>query len=96
MKLVGLSFIYQGNFPKSKSGSLSDVYYTIYNSDGTVYQARGQSGVVELGDGAYGVLLTFSERGNWSIHWDIDSTSYVANEEINIYNDDIVYIADAL
>ena len=91
MIYTGLITLFQVNFPKSQAGS-SDVYYTIYNGDGTVYQARTKTDVDELGEGAYGILLQFADVGNWSIHWDIDSTSYVANEEINVQDPNVTYV----
>ena len=77
----------QANFPGSQSGKLGDVYYTIYQTDVTgapiIITVRTNANVMELGDGAYGVNLTLSE-GNYSIAWDIDSTPYITNEEINV------------
>ena len=86
MVQTGYYMLFQANFPKSQAGKLSDVYYTIYNSDGSIHTARTNSGIVELGAGSYGVKLSFLDESNWSIWWDIDSTPYVASEEINAFN----------
>lgn len=80
------SVLLQVNFPASQAGKASDVYYTVYNEDESVYLSRRNTNVLEFGAGAYGVLLSFSSEVNYSIHWDIDSTPYVANEEITVHD----------
>jgi hypothetical protein len=78
----------QANFPASQEGNVSDVYYKIQEvsdtgSDISILVARTNSGVIDLGKGAYGVEYTFN-KGRYSIEWDINGTPYVANEEINV------------
>jgi hypothetical protein len=86
MRQSAYSLLYQANFPKSQAGKKSSVYYTVYNSDESIYVAKTNNGVVELGDGSYGVMLQFNTEGSWSIFWEIDSTPYVASEEINTFD----------
>ena len=97
MNSVGRSHIYRVSFPAIVSEG-KDIFYTIYNADGSVYQARTNSNVVEYGGGIFGIELTFASEGNYEIQWDIDGTNYEAGEEINIYdfthNDDLQGIKD--
>ena len=86
MNQVSLPWLYQANFPASQAGKLGSVYYTVYNGTGSLHTARTKVNVVEFSSGAYGISLTFSTAGSYSIHWDIESTPYVANEEIRIYD----------
>ena len=84
MILIGKQTLFQSNFPKSRGGLLSNVYYTVYNASGSVYLSRRQNNLVELGQGSYGLVLTFSAEGNYSIWWDINNSPYIASEEINV------------
>lgn len=86
MNAVNTANLYYAAFPKSIVGQTANLYYTVYNSDGTVYLSRRQTGIQEYAYGGYGVLLTFSAEGSWSIVWDIENTPYTAKEEINIYD----------
>ncbi len=86
MNQPGYQILYQFNVPKSQAGKKVLIYYTVYNSDETIFIARTQSGVKEFGEGAYGVLLSFPDEASYSIHWEIDGTPYIGNEEINIFN----------
>jgi len=60
------------NAPPSQAGRLGDVYYTLLNGDGTTFQARTNTGVVEYGGGAYGVKQTFTSLLDLVAQWDID------------------------
>ena len=91
MLLIGNNYLYQVNFPRSQRNKLSKVYYTVYNNDGTTYTAQTQTGIVEFGNGSYGVMLGFSQAGSWSLQWIIQNTPYVAGEEIKIYDDHEVF-----
>jgi len=71
-----------GRFPTDLIGE--DVYYKIVNHANTVVVARTATGVVEVGYGAYGILLSFDTVGNFVIIFDIDGTDYVASESINV------------
>ena len=79
--------VYQATFPASQAGKLSFVYYKVDRLDQTgaptSYIVRNQYGVIESGNGAYAVNLVLGE-GRYNIAWDIESTPYVANEEINV------------
>lgn len=87
MNSVGSLNLYLANFRPTLAGKISDVFYTIFNSDGTVFTARTQSGVVEFLGGGYGVNLSFATVASYEIHWDIDGISNAkANEEINIFD----------
>jgi hypothetical protein len=96
MLQVNESWIFQANFPKSQASKLGDVKYSIYNSNGSIQSSLTSSGISELGPGAYGVNLRFINSGNYSIHWEIEGTPYVANEEIRIYDysDIIIKVPD--
>jgi len=96
MKLIGKPFLYQATFPPALTGKTGDVYYTIYNANGSVYTAKTQAGVNELGAGSYGVVLTFNNAVTLSIYWEMEGTPYVASETINIYDDAEVFEAIAL
>ena len=48
--------LYSVIFPRSISTG-KDAYYKIFNSDGTVHTARTNTGVIDYGDGMYGVVL---------------------------------------
>lgn len=91
MLQVGNTYLYQANFPRSQRDKLPRLYYTVFNSDGSTYLSRNQGGIVEFGNGAYGVMIGFNSAGSWSIQWDIDNSPYVASEEINIYDDNVIY-----
>ena len=60
----------------------SSVYYTILNSDKSIYQARTNVGVTELatGSGTYGVSVPTSTLAGRSVVWDINDTSKTACE----------------
>lgn len=81
---TGKEEILHVNFPKSQAGKSTDVYYTIYNSDGTEFVSRTNSGVIEYGLGKYGIKKTFLINGAYAIYWDIDGLQYNAGEEINV------------
>lgn len=80
---VGKSALFQAQFPDYQTGRESEVYYTVYNSDGTVFIARTNSGVKEYGNGSYGVNLTFTQKNSYSIAWDLNNEMYTG-EEINV------------
>ena len=52
LRQVSVSSFYQANFPISQTGKLSDIYYTIYNEDGTIHTTRTQTNIKEFGEGA--------------------------------------------
>lgn len=85
MKAIGENIFYKVSFPECLSSG-KQVYYTVYNSDGSTYIARTNSGVVDFENGNFGVSLIFNDAGGYLIVWDIDSTTYTVSEEINIYN----------
>jgi hypothetical protein len=82
----------QFNIPKSQAGKISDVYYTVTKLDETGapvdYIPRTQAGIIENGNGAYTVLLTFGIEGSYNISWELDgpetgsTTPYVGNDAI--------------
>ena len=84
MKQIRQKLLLQSNFPISQAGKLGDVYYQILNQDGTIFEPRTNIGVLEIGDGKYGVNYIFNEEKGYSIKWDIDGTKYTTGEEINI------------
>ena len=86
MKQRGNELLYQVNFPASQADKKSSVYYTVYNNDESVFLARTNNGVLEFGDGSYGVNLTFNNEDSYSIYWEIDGTPYKASEDINIFD----------
>jgi len=86
MNQINKPWLYQANFPASQAGKLGDVYYTVYKADGSYHTVKTSLNIIEFSSGAYGVSLTFSNEGSYSIHWEIDNTPYVANEEIRIYD----------
>ncbi len=81
---VGIPAILSVNFPQNQAGKLGSVYYEIRTGDGGTRTARTNSGVIEYGNGVYGVEITFSVEESLLILWDIDGTSYSASEEISI------------
>ena len=82
-----LEFIAQSNFPASQTGKVADVKYRLYEYNSSVpsiHQALTNTGISELGTGAYGVKVTFTTAGKYSVYWEITDTPYKANEEINV------------
>ena len=61
-------------------------------SDGTVFEARTNSGVIEFGNGIYGVRKTFSAEGSFSIVWDITGTDFTAGEDIQVVAIEIIKV----
>jgi hypothetical protein len=82
---INVSMQYNVSFPASLSEG-KDVYFTVFNKDGSNYITRNKTGVRTFGGGCYGVLLTFYAEDNWAIVWDIDGTPYKAGEEICVYD----------
>lgn len=85
MNAINELMLYSVEFPSCLSAGL-DVYYTVYNADGSVYLSRRNTGVIDFGNGKFGVELTFATGGGYYIIWDLNGTSYTAGEEINIYD----------
>ena len=56
----------------SRRGGLSTVGYTLYNSDGSIKQARTTTGVYEIvtDKGMYACLMTLDDDWQGSIVWD--------------------------
>ena len=76
-------------FGKAKTGLTGQVGYTLYDSDGTISQARTTTGVFELivGIGTYASEVTFADGFNGIIVWDVTMPSsgikVYASEEYN-------------
>jgi len=90
----------QFNIPASQAGKIADVYYTVTRLDETgaptSYIPKTQSGLIENGNGAYSVLLSFGLEGSYNISWELDGTPYVGNDSIvildNYTTDDSIFI----
>ncbi|MHB1167024.1 MAG: hypothetical protein ACYC0N_00605 [Carboxydocellales bacterium] len=80
-------------FPDSKA-ALSTVGYTLYNTDGSVHQARTTVGVVGLGAilGKGWFIVGISQVGNWSgyIVWDTGEGSLLYTDPEEIYISDSI------
>jgi hypothetical protein len=62
------------SFGQSQTG-LTTVGYTIKTKTGSQYQARSTQGVVELGNGVYGVELTLPDNSIFIVLWDTGSAN---------------------
>jgi hypothetical protein len=82
----GLPWPFEFNVPSYISGQLGNVYYTVYDSTGSIYLSRRNTNVYVTNTGAYLVNLTFPSEGGYSIHWDITGFNFVGNEEILVFN----------
>lgn len=72
------------------------VAYTLYNPDGSVYQARTAAGVRELGRGDYEVPFTLPALWAGYIEWDTGGGSPVAiREEVNVVDPGAAALAAA-
>jgi hypothetical protein len=81
---AGLQTPLQVKFPSSKSG-LATVGFMLKNSDGSTNTARTTSGVVNLSNGAFSVVVTFASPWIGSVLWDTgEGSPLYAAEEINI------------
>ena len=73
---------YSANFGSNKAG-LANVGYREYNNTGADAVARTQVGVVDAGDGMYGVDVT-SNAATVGLQWDTgEAVPVFANEDIN-------------
>ena len=97
MRAKNVTTIFKVQFPECLIDG-NDIYYTVYNADGTINISRTNTGIVDFNDGDYGVELNFDTEGNYLIKWDIDTTSYKTSEEFTIYpytnSDDVQYLID--
>jgi len=82
---MAVTLIKTANLGSGMGGRVSDVYFTIYDSAGSVSAARTNTGVYELGSstGVYGVSVSIANDFQGSIFWDVNSTSVYAAEEIS-------------
>ena len=82
---MAVTLIKTVNLGSGMGGRVSDVYFTIYDSAGSVSAARTNTGVYELGSstGVYGVSVSIANDFQGSIFWDVNSTSVDAAEEIS-------------
>lgn len=81
------------NFGTTHTGA--SIYYTIYNSDGTTYQARTTTGVTELvaGSGLYGVVVPNPTLIGKTVVWDKDTTSICLAETFYPDFNELIQIA---
>lgn len=81
---VNTPIILMCKFPLSKSELLT-IGFTLKNSDGSIYVARSTTNVINLGDGSFSVVHTFTEPLLGLIVWDTGETEpSFAVEELNI------------
>ena len=81
---MAVTLIKTANLGTGMGGRVTDVYYTVYDSAGSVSGARTNSGVYELGSstGIYGASVSIANNFQGSIFWDVNGTSVYAVEEI--------------
>ena len=82
---MAVTLIKTANLGTGMGGRVSDIYYTIYDSAGSVSSVRTNTGVYELGSstGIYGVSTSIANNFQGSIFWDVNGTSVYAVEEIS-------------
>jgi hypothetical protein len=74
------------NFGQSNSGKLANLRYTVKDAAGADVIARTNTGIVEIGFGAYRVDITFNTVGVYHIIWDIDGEPKGVADSINVVN----------
>jgi hypothetical protein len=89
--IKGKYYTFKVGFGKSKVGK--DVQYQILNYDLTIEQDYTASGVMELGDGEYGVRLSFDEEFSGYIRWKDVTDNIVASDPITIIEDYVAKIS---
>ena len=82
---MAVTVIKSANLGTGMGGRTGDVYYTVYDSAGSVSTARTNTGVYELGGstGIYAASVSIANSFQGSIFWDISGTSVYAVEEIS-------------
>lgn len=79
------------------AAGLSGVTYKVITSAGTTYTAATSSGVVALGNGSYGALVSLPTTGGFAIQWgDGGSPAKYATEGVNATAESSVVVANIL